>query len=113
MRFRDTEPEFIRYFQTVHINELSFDDTVEVLRAHRGLFEKHHRVTITDEAISEAVRLSAQYMPEQVLPARALDLMDEAAAMLWNFLPIGERQQQAQELVLTAQHIADLIALRQ
>jgi ATP-dependent Clp protease ATP-binding subunit ClpC len=113
IKFKAVETKLAECFQPIYITELSLHDTVKVLHAHKSLYEKFHRLTITDEAISEAVRLSVQYMPEQVLPARALDLMDEAAAMLRKSSEIVEKQNEPQEIVLTAQHIADLIASRQ
>ncbi len=69
-----------RRFQPVTVEEPSEEETVEILRGLRGQYEKHHGVTITDDALEAAARLSARYINDRFLPDKAIDLMDEAAA---------------------------------
>jgi ATP-dependent Clp protease ATP-binding subunit ClpC len=69
-----------RRFQPVQVEEPSEEESVAILRGLRGMYEKHHRVQITDEGIEAAVHLSARYISDRFLPDKAIDLMDEAAA---------------------------------
>ncbi len=69
-----------RRFQPVIVEEPSMEDTVEILKGIRHLYEAHHNVEITDEAVEAAVTLSARYVNDRFLPDKAIDLMDEAAA---------------------------------
>ena len=69
-----------RRFQPVIVEEPSMEETVEILKGIRHLYEKHHNVEITDEAVEAAVSLSARYVNDRFLPDKAIDLMDEAAA---------------------------------
>ena len=69
-----------RRFASVHVNEPSADDTVEILKGLRKRYEEHHRVEITDAAIEAAVQLSVRYITSRKLPDKAIDLMDETAA---------------------------------
>ncbi len=69
-----------RRFQPIVVNEPSVDEAIEILRGIRGAYEEHHRLTISDEAIEAAVRLSARYVTERYLPDKAIDLIDEASS---------------------------------
>ncbi|MDP6478668.1 MAG: ATP-dependent Clp protease ATP-binding subunit [Phycisphaerales bacterium] len=71
-----------RRFQSIAVEPPSAEQTVKILRGLRGKYEEHHRVTITDGAIDEAVELSTRYMPSRVQPDKALDVIDEAGAMI-------------------------------
>ena len=69
-----------RRFQPVQVGEPTEEESVEILKGLRGLYEKHHNVEITDQGVEAAVRLSARYVNDRFLPDKAIDLMDEAAA---------------------------------
>lgn len=69
-----------RRFQSVEVKEPTQEQAIEILRGLRERYELHHRIKISDEALSSAVRLSAKYIPERFLPDKAIDLIDEAAA---------------------------------
>lgn len=69
-----------RRFQPIQVEEPSIEDAEEILRGLRPLYERHHQVQITDEALAAAVSLSARYINDRFLPDKAIDLMDEAAA---------------------------------
>ncbi len=71
-----------RRFAPIFVEEPSIDDTILMLRSLRDRYEAHHKVTISDEALSAAAKLSSRYMTERKLPDKAIDLMDEAAAKL-------------------------------
>ena len=69
-----------RRFQPVLVEEPSADDTLEILRGIKERYEEHHRLTITDDALSAAATLAARYIPDRFLPDKAIDLIDEAAS---------------------------------
>ena len=69
-----------RRFQKVMVNEPTVDDTIAILRGLKERFENYHHVTILDEALVSAARLSDRYISDRFLPDKAIDLMDEAAA---------------------------------
>ncbi|MCI8299947.1 MAG: ATP-dependent Clp protease ATP-binding subunit [Lachnospiraceae bacterium] len=69
-----------RRFQPVMVEEPSVEDTIEILKGLRKFYEKHHQVTISDEGVEAAARLSERYISDRFLPDKAIDLMDEAAA---------------------------------
>lgn len=69
-----------RRFQTVVVDPPSIDETVEILRGLRGKYEDHHRVTIPDETLTLAAKLSERYITDRFLPDKAIDVIDEAGA---------------------------------
>ena len=71
-----------RRFQPVQVEEPTEEESVEILKGLRRLYEEHHHVEITDEGLEAAVRLSARYVSDRFLPDKAIDLMDEAASKM-------------------------------
>ncbi len=69
-----------RRFQPVTVDEPSEDDSILILKGIRDKYEAHHKVSITDDAIIAAVKLSARYITDRFLPDKAIDLIDEAAS---------------------------------
>ena len=69
-----------RRFQPVRIEEPSEEESYKILLGLRGRYEDHHKVTITDEALLSAVKLSARYINDRFLPDKAIDLIDEASS---------------------------------
>ncbi len=69
-----------RRFQPVMVEEPSEEETVEILHGLRQAYEDHHHVTITDEALTAAVKLSSRYINDRYLPDKAIDVVDEAAS---------------------------------
>jgi ATP-dependent Clp protease ATP-binding subunit ClpC len=69
-----------RRFQPVFVEEPSLADTIEILHGVRSLYEKHHRVNITDDALKAAAELSVRYVNDRSLPDKAIDLIDESSA---------------------------------
>ena len=71
-----------RRFQKVDVEEPSKDEAINILKGLRDKYEAFHRVDISDEVIKEAVDLSCRYISDRFLPDKAIDLIDEAAAMV-------------------------------
>ena len=69
-----------RRFQPVTVEEPTEEQAVEILKGLRPYYEKHHGVTITDEALEAAVKMSIRYIADRHLPDKAIDLMDEASS---------------------------------
>lgn len=69
-----------RRFQPVKVEEPTEEEAVLILRGLRPKYEEHHHVTITDEAVEAAVKLSKRYINDRFLPDKAIDLIDEAAS---------------------------------
>ncbi|MBQ6568639.1 MAG: ATP-dependent Clp protease ATP-binding subunit [Clostridia bacterium] len=84
-----------RRFQPVTVGEPTIEETVKILEGLRPLYENHHGVKITDEAISAAANLSARYIADRFLPDKAIDLIDEASSRvkLQNFTAPPEIQE--------------------
>lgn len=71
-----------RRFQLVMVDEPSVEDTIDILEGIRNKYERHHRLTISDEAIHAAAIMSARYISDRYLPDKAIDLIDEAASRI-------------------------------
>lgn len=69
-----------RRFQPVTVGEPTVEETVEILKGIRDKYEAHHGVTITDEALTAAAKMSARYITDRFLPDKAIDLVDEASS---------------------------------
>ncbi len=71
-----------RRFQPVTVGEPTAEASIEILMGLRDKYEAHHKLTITDEAVAAAVKLSSRYINDRFLPDKAIDLMDEAASQV-------------------------------
>ena len=69
-----------RRFQPVTVDEPTQEESLEILRGLRDKYEAHHKLTISDEALQAAVKLSARYINDRYLPDKAIDLVDEACS---------------------------------
>ena len=69
-----------RRFQPVFVDQPSTAETIDILFGIKSLYEKHHRVSITDNAVRSAAMLSDRYVSDRALPDKAIDLIDEASA---------------------------------
>jgi len=74
------DPALERRFQKIAVTELSAADTLAVLEARRERLERHHNVSIADEALTASVALTDRYVTDRVRPDRAIDALDEACA---------------------------------
>ncbi|MDR0645204.1 MAG: ATP-dependent Clp protease ATP-binding subunit ClpA [Treponema sp.] len=79
-KFFEKDRALSRRFQKIDINEPSEEDAIAILKGLQSKYEEYHRVVYTDEAITSAVKLSAQYITERRLPDKAIDVIDEAGA---------------------------------
>jgi ATP-dependent Clp protease ATP-binding subunit ClpC len=69
-----------RRFQPVYVDEPTVEETINILQGVKNLYEEHHRLPITAEAVEAAARLSARYITDRYLPDKAIDVIDEAAS---------------------------------
>src|SRR6266851_3931222 len=69
-----------RRFQPVFVDQPTMLETIDILRGVKSLYEKHHRVTITEAAVRAAAVMSARYVADRALPDKAIDLIDEGSA---------------------------------
>ncbi|MEE8886855.1 MAG: ATP-dependent Clp protease ATP-binding subunit [Eubacteriales bacterium] len=69
-----------RRFQPVTVEEPTEEETIQILKGVRPLYEAHHGVTITDEALKAAVQMSTRYINDRFQPDKAIDLIDEASS---------------------------------
>jgi ATP-dependent Clp protease ATP-binding subunit ClpA len=79
-KYFEKDRALMRRFQRVSIDEPTPDMSVDILKGVRKYYEDYHKVKITDEAISEAVKLSVKYQADKKLPDKALDLIDVACS---------------------------------
>ncbi len=79
-RYIEKDPALERRFQPIMVEEPSIEDSIAILRGLKEKYEIHHGLRVSDEAIVEAVNLSARYITDRFLPDKAVDLIDEAAA---------------------------------
>jgi ATP-dependent Clp protease ATP-binding subunit ClpB len=78
----EKDPALERRFQPVYVEQPSVEDTISILRGLKDRFELHHGVKIHDHALVSAATLSHRYITERFLPDKAIDLVDEASAMI-------------------------------
>jgi len=78
----EKDPALERRFAPVFVEEPDIEQTVAMLKGLRSRYEEHHKVNITEEALTAATKLSHRYITDRKLPDKAIDLMDEAAAKL-------------------------------
>jgi ATP-dependent Clp protease ATP-binding subunit ClpA len=81
----------VRRFQKIDVNEPSLPDAIEILKGLKPYYEEFHKVQYTDDAIEQAVQLSARYMSDRKLPDKAIDVIDETGASLM-LVPEGKRK---------------------
>jgi len=81
-QYIETDESWARRFQKVMVDEPDTAESIEILKGLKKNYELYHKVVFTDESIEEAVRLSEKYIKDRRLPDKAIDIMDEAAAMI-------------------------------
>ena len=81
-KYVEKDPALERRFQPVMVNEPTVEDTVAILRGLKERYEVFHGVKITDQALIAAAKLSNRYISDRFLPDKAIDLVDEACAMI-------------------------------
>lgn len=78
----ETDRALERRMQPIMVEEPTQEEAIQILEAAKGAYERHHQLTITREAIRQAVHLSVRYIPSRFLPDKAFDIIDEAGAMV-------------------------------
>jgi len=96
----EKDPALERRFQPIMVDEPTVEEAIEMVRIVRPNYEAYHGVSITDEAIQEAVKLSDRYINDRFLPDKAIDLIDEAGSSL--------RLEATEQGIITPALIADL-----
>ena len=81
-KYIETDAALERRFQPVMVNEPTVEDTISILRGLKNRYEVYHGVKITDSAIVAAATLSNRYITDRFLPDKAIDLVDEACALI-------------------------------
>ena len=81
-KYIEKDPALERRFQPVHVDEPTVEDTISILRGLKDRYEVYHGVKITDSALVSAAVLSDRYISDRFLPDKAIDLVDEACAMI-------------------------------
>jgi ATP-dependent Clp protease ATP-binding subunit ClpC len=76
----ERDPALERRFQPILVEEPSVEQTLEILKGVKERYEEHHKLTISDEALSSAAELSARYITDRFLPDKAIDVIDEASS---------------------------------
>jgi ATP-dependent Clp protease ATP-binding subunit ClpA len=94
----------VRRFQKIDVNEPTIDDAVKILRGLKPVYEKHHKVRYTDEAIRASVELAAKYIHDRKLPDKAIDVIDEVGASRM-LLPEGKRRK-----TVTLKDVEEIVA---
>jgi len=96
----EKDPALERRFQPIMVDEPTVEEAIEMLHIVRPNYETYHGVSITDEAIQEAVKLSDRYINDRFLPDKAIDLIDESGSAL--------RLEATEQGIITPALIADL-----
>ena len=78
--FIESDKALSRRFQTVVVEEPSLDETINILKKLRPIYENYHKVKISDDVISEIVSLSDRYIYDRKMPDKAIDVMDEVCS---------------------------------
>lgn len=81
-KYIEADPALERRFQPVMVEEPSLEDTISILRGLKDRYELYHGVKISDNALVAAATLSDRYISDRFLPDKAIDLVDEACAMI-------------------------------
>ena len=81
-KFIEKDSALQRRFKKIEISEPTEDEAILILKGLKETYEKHHNVTITEEAIDAAVKLSNKFLNEKFLPDKAIDLIDESSAFV-------------------------------
>lgn len=111
-KYIESDPALERRFQPINVEEPNEEETIEILRGLKGVYEKHHNVLIKDDAIKAAVNLSKRYIHDRFLPDKAIDIIDEAASYksFQKMPPVKiESDNSDEQLKQTRRHLDDAI----
>jgi len=88
----ETDKEFIRKIEKLTIDEPSFEMTSRIIKGAKVRYEEHHNLQVSDDVVSEAIRLAKRYMGERSLPDSAFDLIDKALSHIHTMNDISEKE---------------------
>ncbi len=108
-KYIESDSALERRFQPVMVDEPSVEETVEILKGVRPVYEEHHHLSISDEALESAARLSARYVSDRFLPDKAIDLVDEAASRVRMYK--SPTAQQSRSLIDELRRLRENLAL--
>jgi len=122
-KYIESDAALERRFQPILVEEPSIEETIQILRGVKTRYEDHHKLSISDEALTAAAQLAARYVPDRFMPDKAIDLIDEAgsrvrmykapyAANLRETFMNLKKLQRAKEEALETQRFDDAIDLR-
>ena len=77
----DADKHFPKFFRKIEVKEKTEEDTIEILKQNKKIYEEFHGVIYDDDVLEQCVRLSKKYLPNAVLPQSAVDVFDEVGAM--------------------------------
>ena len=106
-KYIEKDPALERRFQTVDVKEPTQEETCRIIAGLRDRYESFHCVDISEEAIKEAVRLADRYIPDRLLPDKAIDVIDEACSRV-----SLAQSDKPQELVAQDQEVRELARQR-
>ena len=95
-KYVEKDPALERRFQPIQVDEPTIEEATEILMGLRDRYEAHHGVSILDEAVEAAVKLSDRYITDRFLPDKAIDLIDEASSKV--HLMVGTAPESLKEL---------------
>lgn len=122
-KYIESDAALERRFQPILVEEPTIEETVEILRGVKARYEDHHKLHITEEALSAAASLAARYVPDRFMPDKAIDVIDEAGSRVRmykaphasnlreTFMNLKKLQKQKEE-ALEMQRFDDAIDLR-
>ncbi len=99
-------PILSKHFQSIYVYEPSLENAIQMIRAWKSAYEEFHHAHIPDDVVEAAVLLSAKFVPDRVLPAKAIELIDEAAARLR-----ASAKTKSEDVHVSTQNIAEVVAL--
>ena len=110
----EKDPALERRFHPIMIKEPSPEETLIILQGLRQKFEEHHKVKIETEALQWAVDLSIQYIPDRNLPDKAVDILDEACALVkiptLSFISSNKQNDMVMPNIVTENSIAQVVS---
>ena len=111
-KYIEKDSALTRRFQPVRVEEPTEEEALSILQGLKGPYEDFHHVHFTDEALSDAVKLSARYIADRYLPDKAIDVIEEAASKvrLEHAAPSGELKEAEDELARIEKKKSELSA---
>ena len=88
----ETDKEFVRKIEKLTIEEPSFEMTLRIIKGAKVRYEEHHDLQVSDEVVSESIRLAKRYMGERSLPDSAFDLIDKTLSHIHTMNDISEKE---------------------